>query len=154
MVTLLGNSVCTSTLKHWQEAIALIKAYELLLPKNSHAEGSELTPRIYLQLHSKKISAVCLMFYDEVGQFSVELLDPQLNDSMLSLLNLQEIFRRGKLHSKEFSQAGVSLQNFLPCEKFPLHDMSVCGIKIEAVLASGDPNLQIKIEAMLCQWWP
>ena len=105
----------------------LIKACQSLTAKNYHAKGRELTARIYSQLRrvdrrSWNTSAGCWCFYDKIGQLSVDLLDLQLEDTVLNSLSAR-IFWRKNFHRNKFLRTGVwsrKSRKFLPRKNFPL----------------------------------
>ena len=72
----------------------------------------------------QKISAVCSMLLWQIGQFSVNLLDLQLEESVLDSLYRRNFWRNKFFTGNKFLWAGVWLwksQEFLPCENFPLY---------------------------------
>ena len=98
----------------------IIKACRLLSVKNCHAKGRELTPRMYSQFNElivghKKFPQFARCFDDKIGQLSDNLLDLQLEGTVLDLS--ARTFWRKNFCGNKFSRAGF----FLPRENFPLY---------------------------------
>ena len=88
------------------------RGHEFILITNKPTKESRLTLRIQcgsvddrrVDCKSRKFSTVCWMFLRQCESFSVDLVDPQLNDNVLELLNLSPV---RKFWRKKFLQAGV-----------------------------------------------
>lgn len=100
-----GNWICIQTSKR--------KHVSHCQRKNCQAKGSELAPMIHLQLRwwQASWSQFAQCFYDKIGLFFVDFLDPWLEDNVLSLLNLSaRNFWGRNFHENKFSWAGVRLR--------------------------------------------